>query len=428
MSRVRIPLDLIESSVTGIYMENLISYWCDRGLTPKHAEALAGVLNAWTQRDDLFIKCLAKEKSIFETVRNQMMRSLDIWEEVPAWDEIWRLRLAFDRDHKINCHPNVKLYTIIVCKLLPEMIMERNEHEDVWSPRNTVSIELYDTPDWYQEKFKEYQARQAEREQSHQRDQETVLRYKALTRGAFNNEASDFAQQVQLPLSEDKLQRLLEEPRLYPLDWWAGLEKAGFKAGSRGPFGSSPWQPPDFSSRQQKELANPFSEAPATLGHTLAPNWMPPNFTSLASKAPSYTTIFGGTSNKLFGSASPLPPDFTSSPSKASSSTKGRLFGSTSNALFSASPLPPDFTSSASKAPSYTTVFGGTSNKLFGSASPLPPDFTSSPSKASSSTKAPLFGTREHGSPVSVSQGPEQVKSGGNLGVTVSDSVESEGS
>jgi hypothetical protein len=124
MSRVRIPLDLIDSSVTGIYMENLISCWCDRGLTLKHAAILASVLSAWTKRDDWFIRCLEKEKSVFEEMRGRIMQSLDIWEEVPAWDEVWRLKLAFDRDRKIDWHPNVKLYAVIVCKLLPEMIVE----------------------------------------------------------------------------------------------------------------------------------------------------------------------------------------------------------------------------------------------------------------------------------------------------------------
>ncbi|KAM6537146.1 hypothetical protein FALCPG4_003092 [Fusarium falciforme] len=257
-----------------------------------------------------------------------MMRSLDVWEEVPAWDEVWRLKLAFDRDRKADWHHNVKLYTIIVCKILPEMIME------------------------------------------------------ALTRGAFDPKASDFAQQLQLPLTEDDLKRLLDDPFDCPTKWWLDLKEGGFTSLSHKHADSSPYQPPDFSSRQQKELANP-----------LTLSWMPPDLTSLASKA--------------------------------SSSTKGRLFGSTSNTLFGASPLPPNSTSSASKASSYTTVFGGTSNKLFG-ASPLPPDSTSSASKAPSYTT--VFGTRGHGSPVSVSQGPKQVKSGGNLGATVSDPVESEGS
>lgn len=124
MSGVRIPLDLIDSSITGIYMENLISCWCDRGLTLKHAKVFASILSTWTKRDDLFIRCLEKEKSLFEETRGQIMRYLDIWEEVPAWDEVWRIKLAFDRGRTIDWHPNVKLYTVIVCRLLPEMIME----------------------------------------------------------------------------------------------------------------------------------------------------------------------------------------------------------------------------------------------------------------------------------------------------------------
>ncbi|KAH7268729.1 hypothetical protein B0J15DRAFT_232370 [Fusarium solani] len=470
MVSVQIPLDLLDSSVTGIYMENLISYWFDQGLTPEHSKVLASVLSRATIRNELFVKCLEKEKGVFQTVRNQMMRSLDIWEEVPAWDEVWRLKLAFDRDRKTDWSDNVKLYTVIVCKLLPEMIMERKEHEDVWHTRRGIHDPLHfgETPEWYQEKFKQYQARQAKREESRQRDQEAILRYRALTRGAFDPKASDFIQQLELPLTEDDLRILVEEPCKCPIRWLMILREGGFTDWLYER--ADPWQPPDFSSRQQKK---PSSSSPSTktplfgsasnalfgsasnaLFGSTSP--LPPDFTSSASKASlsGRLPIFGNPSNTtVFGGTSPLLPDFTSSASKASSSTKAPLFGSASNALFGAPPLPPDFTSSASKASSSgrLPLFGSASNALFG-APPLPPDFTSSASKAPSytsvfkgpsplppyvaslvskalpSTEAPAFATREHGSPVSVSQGPEQVKSGGNLGATVSDSVASEGS
>ncbi|RSL82457.1 hypothetical protein CEP52_016955 [Fusarium oligoseptatum] len=250
MARVQIPLDLLDSSVTCIYMENLISYWVDQGLTTEHSKVLASLLSLPMNDDALFVKCLEKEERDFRTIRNKMMRSMDIWEEVPAWDEVWRLKLAFDRNRKTDWHRNVKLYAIIVCKILPEMIMERNEHEDVWrTTRDAIGepIIFSDTPDWYREKFRQYQARQAERDRSRQCDQEVILRYKALTRGAFDPKASDFAQQLQLPITESYLKWLLNEPRDYPIEWRQGLKEGGFTtAGACRPSiykGAVIWKP-----------------------------------------------------------------------------------------------------------------------------------------------------------------------------------------
>ncbi|RSL64883.1 hypothetical protein CEP53_003867 [Fusarium sp. AF-6] len=417
MARVQLPLDRLESSVTGIYMENLISCWFDQGLTPEHSKVLGSLLNPCTNYKDLFVKCLEKEERVFRTVRNQIMRSLAIWEEVPAWDEVWRLKLAFDQDRKTDWSCNVKLYTVIVCKILPEMIMKRNEHEDVWRTKRDVfdPIDLWGTLDWYQEKFKQYQARQAERERSRQTNQEAILRYKALTRGAYDPKASDFAQQLDLPLTEVDLKRLIVEPPGCPVEWWVNLREGGFVSYSHKDADPSPWQPPDFSSRQEK-----------------------PVNASSSRRAP----VFGNLSS-VFGSTSPSPPDFTSSTSKASPSTRAPVFGNLSSVFGSTSPLPPDFTSLTSKASlSIRAPVFGNLLSVFGSTSPSPPNFVSSASnhnfaptfeasgfassasKAPSSAKAPLFTTREHESPFSA----EQFKSKGNLGVTVSDSTESEAS
>ncbi|RSL68287.1 hypothetical protein CEP51_012518 [Fusarium floridanum] len=390
MTSVQTPLDLLDTLVTGVYMYNLISLWC---------EALNAVLRTAYNLEDTFSKCLDKDIDHFDRIRNQLMKTLDAWEEIPAWDEVWRLKLAFNRRSRIEVDPLVKLYTVAICKLLPSMVLQRTEHEDILNPpaqqRNASNdpTHLHSTPRWYQEEFEKYQSRQAKRESSRQRVQETILRYKALTGGALHEQ--DGGQQ--LPPFEAELAGRIRLPRACPIDWSKAIQKARID---------------DASS---------------------------------ASKASSSTKgrLFGGAPNTLFGSASPLPPDSASSASKASQSTRAPVFGNLSSVFGSISPSPLDFASSASEAPSSTKwrLFGGAPNTLFGSASPSPPDstssvsshnfaptfessgFASSASKAPSSAKAPLLTTQRE-SPFSA----EQFKSRGNLGVTVSDSTESEAS
>lgn len=128
MTSVEIPLDLLDSSITGVYMYNLISLWCERGLTSEQGEALSTVFRtAIYGFEDIFSKCLNKDIELFDRTRNQMMKTLDAWEEIPAWDEVWRLKLAFDRRSRIEVDPLVKLYTIAICKILPSMVLQVSE-------------------------------------------------------------------------------------------------------------------------------------------------------------------------------------------------------------------------------------------------------------------------------------------------------------
>lgn len=124
-----IPVDLVESSVTGVYMENLISLWCHQRLTREQGKVLLCASYSIQKLDYLFTKCLDKGEDAFETVRCQIMQTLDSWEEIPAWDEVWRLKQAFDKG-KVDWYPTIKLYAIIVCEILPDMVMKVSDYQN----------------------------------------------------------------------------------------------------------------------------------------------------------------------------------------------------------------------------------------------------------------------------------------------------------
>lgn len=127
-----LTLNLADHSVTGIYMENLISLWCARGLTYEQAQVLLGASYSVQRLDYLFAKCLDKDKDAFETVRCRIMMTLDFWEEIPAWDEVWRLKRAFDK-LEADLHPTIKLYTIIICEILPDMVAKVSDYQNFTS-------------------------------------------------------------------------------------------------------------------------------------------------------------------------------------------------------------------------------------------------------------------------------------------------------
>ncbi|KAM5353129.1 hypothetical protein ACJZ2D_016982 [Fusarium nematophilum] len=184
---MQLPLDFTDFTngpATGIHMENLISLWCQQGLTSKQADTLIKVEKISNGLDSLFNECLRKDTTDFNGCRSLIMEKFENWEEIPAWDEIWRLKLAFNSRSMAIC-PIIKRYTIIICSILPQMVIERKRSRTcenlTYSGYGDESL-IY-TPIWYQAKFEEYQERQMKREHKRQKAQEAWLRVTTWTHG-----------------------------------------------------------------------------------------------------------------------------------------------------------------------------------------------------------------------------------------------------
>ncbi|KAF4468236.1 hypothetical protein FALBO_4855 [Fusarium albosuccineum] len=296
---MELPLDF-NSPVTGIYMENLISLWCEEGLTTNQAEMLVKVSNIFSL-NGLFTKCLDKDKFEFELVRNRLMATLDKWEEVPAWDEVCRLKLAFDSSSIEGVRDRVKRYTILMCMLLPPMTIEREVHEDYSNLIREARDErdpkfLWGTPDWYQKEFKEYQVRQAKRDNARQVAQETMLRFNTMTEGFFNEKRHD----SELPPFHSSLAYFLKDRgEEYPLSWWAALEKSGVST-ALAPSGISSIpsfpKPEPYRANPDKKQVGIFGQPFVKPDPTIFTRTSKPNHHSIFSQASKPELHFGQTS------------------------------------------------------------------------------------------------------------------------------------
>ncbi|KAJ4196914.1 hypothetical protein NW759_016371 [Fusarium solani] len=214
------------------------------------------------------------------------MLTLDVWEEIPAWDEVWRLKRAFDK-RKADWHPTIKLYTIIICEILPDMVTKRHKLKEP-PPEGKA---LNDTPEWYQTKFSSYQERQAEREQSH----EFMLRTKAVRQCELHdirdqsNSGLPITHHIyhnswRLAMWNAKVDSVLPSYQreqivaAIPTKWlpqWIPAETSSTKPAKR----PAEWMPPDFTFSTKR------AKRPA--------EWMSPDFTSSAKRAKNAEKLAG---------------------------------------------------------------------------------------------------------------------------------------
>ncbi|KAM5353044.1 hypothetical protein ACJZ2D_017079 [Fusarium nematophilum] len=277
MSRLRLPLDF-DASVTGVYMENLIDLWCSKGLTTDQADDLLRIILPSYRLYDGFVKCLGKPLEDFKLVRDRLMETLEDWEEIPAWDEVYRLKLAFTSSPSsaLQFSSILMRYTVIVCVLLPRLVLGREKHAENWKfipeslcfGRPKGLMRNYDTPPWYTEEFNKYLERQAERDRRRCIGQETWLKLNALTSG-YLSERHHVHVDMAAPYME--IEQLLEKPDLIPLEWFPAISKKTstpqlVPPDYRMPARGEPWLPPDFT-------------MPARAKQQSLPAPLPPDFT-----------------------------------------------------------------------------------------------------------------------------------------------------
>ncbi|KAM5353049.1 hypothetical protein ACJZ2D_017073 [Fusarium nematophilum] len=263
---LRLPLDF-DAPVTGIYMENLIDLWCSKGLTTDQADVLVKTSDPSYQLDDGFIKCLGKPLDDFEFISNRIMGTLEDWEEIPAWDELYRLNW--------------------------------NLTVDAPSETGRDPIVFDHTPTWYREEFKKYLERQAERDKCRHIHQETWLRVNAMTDHHLIERRRFPAGSGGVAKLYDGFASMLEKPTNIPHGWWLAIEKSmassllppDFTERARAEQSRPAWMPPDFMERARAEQSRPAWMPPDFIEQS-RPAWMPPDFIERARAAwmPPYFT------------------------------------------------------------------------------------------------------------------------------------------